>query len=111
MPEQLDAPPTATALDWSALEQFWQEQERRLQLARVAHSYIGGYKALNDFATVGIDSLVGGLRWNAPTTGFGLDPKSMLPYGWMQYWATARVLSCATASLLMPAGLAHDRWI
>jgi hypothetical protein len=84
VPEQLDAPPTATALDWSALEQFWQEQERRLQLARVAHSYIGGYKALNDFATVGIDSLVGGLRWNAPTTGFGLDPKSMLPYGWMQ---------------------------
>lgn len=92
-PEQPIAPPAATALDWSALEQFWQEQERRLQLARVAHSYVAGYKALNDFASVGVDALVGGLRWDAPTTGFGfsLDPTSVLPYGWMQLGSQQRL--------------------
>lgn len=88
---QADTAPVATALDWSVLEQFWGEQERRLQLARVAHSYMVGYRPLGTFDKVAVDALVGGLRWNTANIGFDLDAAQPLPYGWMQLGSTTRL--------------------
>jgi hypothetical protein len=76
--------PAATALDWNALTTFWSMQERRLQLARVAHSYVTDYKPADSAGPSDVHSLVGGLVWSASHAGFGLAVKGdKLPYGWM----------------------------
>lgn len=55
--------PAATALDIRALAHFWAEQNRRHQLARVAHSYLADYSPINIFCEKTIKNLVGGLDW------------------------------------------------
>lgn len=74
----------ATALDWKALQLFWGEQERRLQLARVAYSYVSDYRPADSVGPLDVRSLVGGLVWTADQAGFGLAvEEDGLPYGWM----------------------------
>jgi hypothetical protein len=73
-----------TALDWKALQLFWGEQERRLQIARVAYSYVSDYKPADNVGPSNVHSLVGGLVWTADQAGFGLAvEEDKLPYGWM----------------------------
>ncbi|HWJ41117.1 MAG TPA: hypothetical protein VNT29_08280 [Candidatus Limnocylindrales bacterium] len=80
--EERDLPPkepVPLAYEWPAMKHFWDEQNRRHQLARVAHSHLG------DFHDVGVTTqpvaeLVGGLTWSA-SIGFTPPDNDPLPYG------------------------------
>ncbi|MCK6375930.1 MAG: hypothetical protein L6Q69_17790 [Zoogloea sp.] len=73
-----------TALDWQAMKTFWANQERRLQLSRVSHSYVIGYRAAGDTSTAAVTSLVGSFTWQAAKLGFTTAADNeRLPYGWM----------------------------
>lgn len=89
-PEQQDSAlneqnnsPIPTALDWPALTAFWEDQNRRHQLARVAHSYLAEYRAINDLRGEKISSLIGGLTWDVKAFGFADENNvhSTLRYG------------------------------
>lgn len=80
--ELLPAPPVPLAYDWPAITAFWREQNRRHQLARVAHSYLSAYGS----ATRKDDvlNLVGDAKWNVDPLGFvapGENDGDPLPYG------------------------------
>lgn len=73
-----------TALDWQAMKTFWANQERRLQLSRVSHSYVVGYRAAGGTSTAAVTSLVGSFTWQAAKLGFTTAADNeRLPYGWM----------------------------
>ncbi|SCX87794.1 papain-like cysteine protease family protein [Nitrosospira sp. Nsp13] len=81
VPQRPRSGPAPTALDWPGLKFFWGEQERRLQLARVAHSYLSDYKSAGDVNPVDVTSMIRGFTWKIPL-GFNLPPaKAALPYG------------------------------
>jgi hypothetical protein len=80
--EERDLPPkepVPLAYDWPAMKHFWDEQNRRHQLARVAHSHLGDFRDAG-VTTLPIDDLVGGLTWSAPL-GFTPPDNDPLPYG------------------------------
>ena len=72
----------ATALDWAGMASFWGEQNRRLQLSRVAHSYLAEYRDEGALGEEAIGSLVGGFTWHVPRFGFTSGKRGeALPYG------------------------------
>ncbi|MEJ8859721.1 hypothetical protein WKW79_34550 [Variovorax robiniae] len=94
--EQL-AQPAVTALDWEALATFWGEQQRLLQLSRVAHSYLSGFKDEGEIDSAVVNSLVGHLKWDLSALGFTAPAAaSRLPYGTMsiggETWSGNRAL-------------------
>lgn len=78
--ETLPEPPVPLAYDWPAMSLFWRDQNRRHQLARVAHSYIVPFRTPG-VQLADVKQLVGGLTWNTKV-GFEtpLDGETM-PYG------------------------------
>jgi hypothetical protein len=70
-----------TANNWPELKTHWGEQERRLQNCRVSHSYSSDFKAIDDFDSTDITSLIGGFIWKAKPFGFGNPINDGLPYG------------------------------
>jgi len=70
----------ATALDWDGLISFWHEQERKLQLSRVNHSYLTEYRPAGLVAEVAISSVVRGLTWRCEL-GFVPATNEALSYG------------------------------
>lgn len=94
---RLLAPPSVTALDWGALAAFWGEQQRLLQLSRVAHSYLAGFGTLGQTQPVDVDDLVGGRKWKLASLDFSVPVVgSALPYGAMlvgaDIWSGNRAL-------------------
>ncbi|MDP9190661.1 MAG: hypothetical protein M3P06_03050 [Acidobacteriota bacterium] len=76
-------PPLPVAHDWPAMRAFWAEQNRRHQLARVAHSYLAPYSSLG-VAVEKVFDLIGGVTWspaNALSFVMANDTTDKLPYG------------------------------
>lgn len=91
------AQPAVTALDGEALATFWGEQQRLLQLSRVAHSYLSGFKDEGAIESAVVNSLVGYLKWDLSALGFTAPAEaSRLPYGTMsiggETWSGNRAL-------------------
>jgi len=74
-------PRAATALDWVELGRFWQDQERKLQNSRVAHSYVTPFGGVTPDKPV--TNLVEGLRWEITVESIRatLDLTEEVPYG------------------------------
>jgi hypothetical protein len=83
LPEERDVPPpdpVPVAHDWPAISRFWSEQNRKHQIARVAHSYLGPYaKTGTDLGKV--KELVGGTEWVTSLAFNEAKDGDALPYG------------------------------
>ncbi|MBS0348036.1 MAG: hypothetical protein JSR69_16425 [Proteobacteria bacterium] len=120
---RLLAPPSVTALDWGALVAFWGEQQRLLQLSRVAHSYLAEFRSLGQTQPLDVDDLVGGRKWKLASLDFSVPGAgSALPYGAMlvgaETWSGNRALlgfsgrlGVTADSSLEPASVASPKTI
>ena len=72
-------PPVPLTHDWVTMRRFWEEQERRHQLARVANSYLGAFHDLG-VEKRKIENFVGGLTWETQL-GFKEPDTQDPPYG------------------------------
>jgi hypothetical protein len=61
--EQAADLPSATALDWPLMRQFWDDQERRRNLSLVVDSYLDNFHTSKTPHTLAVKTLVRGTTW------------------------------------------------
>jgi len=82
LPEERElppSPPVPLASDWQTMETFWGEQDRRHQVARVAHSYLVRQTKPGKADKIG--NLIADLTWETDVDFKPGEQKQELPYG------------------------------
>lgn len=78
--------PTATALDWPLMKDFWDDQERRRNLSLVLDSYLGNFEpAVVSPASLKVRTLIRGATWTIDATFDANHLESGLPYGAVKF--------------------------
>jgi hypothetical protein len=73
--------PTATALDWTSMKDFWDDQERRRHLSLVLDSYLDDFYPSDESPALAVRTLIRGATWTVKTTFDANHVENGLPYG------------------------------